>query len=69
MQVMPYALLKFILMILKKKQWQIIDSVNVTCAWITAAVLACGGRYAAGFCAVGLAEGAFVDAWVGFGPW
>ena len=40
-----------------------------TSAWIAAAVLACGGRYAAGFCAVGLVEEAFVETCVGFGPW
>lgn len=38
-----------------------------TCAWIAAAPLACGGRYAAGFCAGGLAEEALTEVWVDFG--
>lgn len=37
-----------------------------TSAWMAAEFLACGGRYAAGFCAGGLAEVVFVEAWEDF---
>lgn len=39
-----------------------------TSAWMAAEFLACGGRYAAGFCAGGLAEVVFVEAWEDFDP-
>lgn len=39
-----------------------------TSAWMEAAFLAWGGRYAAGFCAGGLADEGFVEVWEDFGP-
>ena len=60
---------KIILTIKNRKNDSIVSAL-CTSAWIADAFLACGGRYAAGFCVGGLVEEAFVEVWVDFGgPW